>query len=173
MNSSGGAKGASPTDHNFDGPEHVTRHALAGALMCVVAVVLVGAILIRTAPRSASELPADAGPTSQPRARAVTAATRARAATAAKKHPRATVATSTTTAPSTASTTVPTTASTRVPTPVVQVRTPATKPPVVQAAATPPPTTPPRVVAVPYTPPTQKPPDSVAVPFVPTSIPSG
>jgi len=156
-----------------DRPAGQTHQAVLGGLMCVVALVIVGAILARPSPNAAGDHATDVSPASQPRA--VTTNTRARATTAVKKParvtPRTTVAPTTTVTTAPKATVPPVTRTTR-----PFVRTTVAPPGPVTAAtqattpATSPTTTP--TVAVPYTPPTQKPPDTIAVPIGPSSIPT-
>jgi len=160
-------------DENWERPKGDTHHAFAGALMLVIALLLVGAIITRTPPNAATDTPAaGVSPSSRAPARRAHAKPPVKAVTTVKKRPRTPSSTA-------AVARVPTTTTVATPTtnraPVVQVRTrtrtPGTQAPV-QTAVTPTPTTQPQV-AVPYSPPTSEPPDSVAVPFSSTSVPNG
>jgi hypothetical protein len=145
-----------------------TPQAVAGAVMCVVALFLVGVILTRTTPHAANDVPVGVSSITAPLAPPATVAVRDHV-TATKKHSRKTP--TSTVAPTTLPTTVPTTA----PPPVFPVRTQTrvTRQPVVRTVVTAPPTTQPSGVVVPYNPPPPTTPGTVAVPIAPTSTPGG
>lgn len=159
-------------EHELERRRGQTPQAFVGGVMCVVALLVLGAILTHSSSSSSNDSPGAGSPISRPQTRQATAR-RSRVTTPAKKAPAGTTAT--TVAPTTASVTTSSTSPA-----VVQPRPPATRPFVrtvvtapPQTVATSPPVTQPPLVAVPFPPPTQHPPDTVAVPFVPTSLPNG
>jgi hypothetical protein len=179
MSSPETANDTTPGDDDAESPYEITHHALAGGMLCVLAVILVAVILTHTSSHGSNDLPAGVTPTSQLSASRVTPTTRVPSAAVVHKLTPTTAAS------------LPTVAPTTVPAPVVQVQAPARQAPVVQVQTqvtqppttqpqtpqTPqpptPPTTQPQPVSVPYTLPPVTTPDTVVVPFVSTSISIG
>ena len=160
-------------DDESESPYEVTHHALAGGMLCVLALALVAVILTHTSSHGSNDLPAGVTPTSQLSASRVTPTTRVRPAASVKKPPPTTIGPAPTVAPTTVPAPIVQVQAPARQTPVVQTQTAVTQPPITQPPATSPPTTQPQQIAVPYTPPTSVPPDTIAVPFVSTSISIG
>jgi hypothetical protein len=158
--------------HELERRRGQTPQAFVGGVMCVVALLVLGAILTHSSSNSSNDLPGAGSPISRLQTRQATAA-RSRVTTRVKKAPAGTTAS--TAAPTTASVTTSSTS----PAAVVQTGPPATQPRIQSVVTVPPatvattPATQPPPVAVPFPPPTLHPPDTVAVPFVPTSLPNG